>query len=237
MEEKILNIHELANLYSISIRTLQYYDEIGLLTPSRLDNGHRVYNGNEIDKLETILLLKKLGMSLDDIKIYMNTNDIKCKKKLLNSHKRAYEEEMSEIKTKIKKLDSKIKELDTINKIEFDKVYVDILPKYEHIPVTAIEKNGLKIILNIDTDIETELDSESYEFISFNQFKEIPKEKTKKAYVYYMRDNRDPNTLFMTYKKQIADMNLKINSNIYCQNHIWVREGTILYMECEVIDA
>ncbi len=237
MEDKKLNIHELANLYSISVRTLQYYDEIGLLTPNRLDNGHRVYNGNEIDKLETILLLKELGMSLDEVKDYMHTNDIKYKKKLLKNHKRAYEEEMSEIKTKIKKLDFKINELDIINKIEFDKVYVDILPKYEHIPVKAIEKNGLKIILNLETDIETELDPNDYSFISFNQFKEIPKEKTKKAYVYYMRDNREPKKLFMSFKKQIEDMNLKINSNIYCQSHIWVREGTILYIECEVIDV
>lgn len=112
-----------------------------------------------------------------------------------------------------------------------------MLPKYEHIPVNVIEKNGLKIILNVETDIETEIDPENYSFISFNQFKEIPKEKIKKAYVYYMKDNRDPNLLFSSYKKQIADRNLKINSNVYCQNHIWVREGTILYMECEVIDA
>lgn len=237
MEDKKLNVHELAELYSVSVRTLQYYDEIGLLKPSRLDNGHRVYNGNEIDKLETIILLKELGMSLDEIKIYMTTNDIKSKKKLLNSRKRIYEEEIGEIKSKVKRLDCKIKELDTINKIEFDKVYVDMLPKYEHIPVNVIEKNGLKIILNVGTDIETEIDPENYSFISFNQFKEIPKEKIKKAYVYYMKDNRDPNLLFSSYKKQIADMNLKINSNVYCQNHIWVREGTILYMECEVIDA
>ena len=61
-------ISQVADLTSISIRTLQYYDEIGLLKPSELtQSGYRLYNDEALQKLQQILFFKELGFKLKDI--------------------------------------------------------------------------------------------------------------------------------------------------------------------------
>ena len=67
---------EVAKLAGITIRTLRYYDTIGLLKPSKvLENGHRQYNTTDIEKLQLILGLKLLDFSLEDIKTYLKKPD------------------------------------------------------------------------------------------------------------------------------------------------------------------
>ena len=43
-----MKINEVAKLTGVSVRTLQYYDEIGLLIPKKLDNGYRDYSDEKI---------------------------------------------------------------------------------------------------------------------------------------------------------------------------------------------
>ena len=62
-------IHELATLSGVSTRTLRYYDEIGLLVPlKKEDTGYRVYNQQQIDRLQQILFYRQLDMPLAQIK-------------------------------------------------------------------------------------------------------------------------------------------------------------------------
>ena len=59
---------EFARLAGVSVRTIRYYDEIGLLEPSdRSDAGYRRYSDADLEDLEQILALKYLGFSLDEI--------------------------------------------------------------------------------------------------------------------------------------------------------------------------
>lgn len=59
---------QLAKVAQISVRTIQYYDKKGLLKPSQLnDNGNRIYNDTDLNKLKLILLLKSLGLPLKAI--------------------------------------------------------------------------------------------------------------------------------------------------------------------------
>ncbi|MDO4307106.1 MAG: MerR family transcriptional regulator [Eubacteriales bacterium] len=61
-------ISQVAELTGISKRTLQYYDEIGLLKPSELtQSGYRLYNDEALQKLQQILFFKELGFKLKDI--------------------------------------------------------------------------------------------------------------------------------------------------------------------------
>lgn len=63
-----MNINELSKISGVTTRTLRYYDEIGLLKPTRNDqSNYRVYNDKDLDTLEQILLYKELGFSLEDI--------------------------------------------------------------------------------------------------------------------------------------------------------------------------
>ena len=57
--EHMKTISQIAKLSGISVRTLQYYDEIGLLKPSSLsESGYRLYDEEALGKLQQILTLK-----------------------------------------------------------------------------------------------------------------------------------------------------------------------------------
>jgi DNA-binding transcriptional MerR regulator len=62
-------VGELAKLAGLTVRTLRYYDQIGLFSPSGYsDSGHRLYTEPDISRLQQLLSLKELGLSLDEIK-------------------------------------------------------------------------------------------------------------------------------------------------------------------------
>ena len=58
------SISELANMSGTSVRTLHHYDRIGLLVPSRMENGYRTYGEREVKRLQQILLWKACGIEL-----------------------------------------------------------------------------------------------------------------------------------------------------------------------------
>ena len=69
-------ISQVAKLAGISTRTLQYYDEIGLLKPSNLTpSGYRLYNDEALQKLQQILFFKELDFKLKDIRDILEKPD------------------------------------------------------------------------------------------------------------------------------------------------------------------
>ena len=64
-----LQIKEFAGLTGVSVRTLHYYDEIGLLKPSFVDeqNGYRFYDEASLERMQEILLYRELDFSLKSI--------------------------------------------------------------------------------------------------------------------------------------------------------------------------
>lgn len=64
-----MTVGEIAKKMGVTVRTLQYYDKEGLLTPSaESEGGRRLYTDKDLITLHQILSLKSLGFSLDDIK-------------------------------------------------------------------------------------------------------------------------------------------------------------------------
>lgn len=62
-----LKIGEVARRAGVSVRTLHYYEEIGLLEPVRSESGHRLYGRAAIERLQQIRSLQQLGLSLSEI--------------------------------------------------------------------------------------------------------------------------------------------------------------------------
>ncbi|MED3383304.1 MerR family transcriptional regulator [Bacillus subtilis] len=93
MSGNMLTIGQLAKRTGVSIRTLRYYDKIGLLIPTDYkEGGHRLYSYDDLILLQQIQSLKFIGFSLKDIaelleSYYLNeqqlTNSIAFKKREL----------------------------------------------------------------------------------------------------------------------------------------------------------
>jgi MerR family transcriptional regulator, thiopeptide resistance regulator len=66
-------VKQLSGLAGISVRTLHFYDEIGLLPPTRVGaNGYRRYDDQAVLRLQQILFYKELGLSLEEIKAVLD---------------------------------------------------------------------------------------------------------------------------------------------------------------------
>ncbi len=69
----MLTVNEVSKLTGVSIRTLQYYDKIGLLHPAKYtESGYRLYDDIALEKLQQILLFRELEFPLKDIKAIMD---------------------------------------------------------------------------------------------------------------------------------------------------------------------
>ena len=68
-----MTVNEVSKLTGLSVRTLQYYDRIGLLTPSgHTGAGYRLYDDTALESLQQIMLFRELEFPLKDIKAIMS---------------------------------------------------------------------------------------------------------------------------------------------------------------------
>jgi len=67
-QKKLNKIAEIARLAGVSVRTLQYYDEIGLLVADRSTKDYRLYGDKHLLRLQQILIERSFGRSLEDIR-------------------------------------------------------------------------------------------------------------------------------------------------------------------------
>lgn len=69
MQFEALRVGELARRTGLTVRALHHYDEIGLLKPSlRTEAGHRLYDADDIARLQKIVSLRQLGFSLEEVR-------------------------------------------------------------------------------------------------------------------------------------------------------------------------
>ena len=79
----MMTVNEVSKLAGVSIRTLQYYDKIGLLHPTGYtDAGYRLYDDADLERLQHILLFRELEFPLKDIKMIVNSPDFDRSKAL-----------------------------------------------------------------------------------------------------------------------------------------------------------
>ena len=91
-------IGEISELYNIGTDSLRYYEELGILHPSRGQNGYRTYHIRDLWQLNVIRDLRELGFSMDRIKDYLNHRTLATTESML-------EEELDIIKEKMAALE------------------------------------------------------------------------------------------------------------------------------------
>ena len=76
--KNLFSIGELSRQQNISRQTLIFYDKIGLFSPAYVDpdNGYRYYSASQLDYLDTICIMKRIGFSLGEIKAHMKNYTI-----------------------------------------------------------------------------------------------------------------------------------------------------------------
>lgn len=109
-----LTIGEVAERTGLSIHTLRYYDELGLLPQvKRADNGHRVFDEDILGWIHIIKCLRATQMSLSGIQrftdlAHQGIDTIAQQRALLEAHRREVEQRMCEVEAAIAMIDHKI---------------------------------------------------------------------------------------------------------------------------------
>lgn len=103
-------IKEFAELTGVSVRTLHYYDEIGLLKPSTVDeqNGYRFYNEHCLERMQEILFYRELDFPLKDIQAILSSHNYD-KQKALKEQKHLLTLKKERLERLITALDSAMK--------------------------------------------------------------------------------------------------------------------------------
>lgn len=132
MKNDLRTINEVAKLTGITVRTLHYYDEIGLLNPSDvLENGYRIYDDKCLKKLQQILFFKELGFELKKIKMILE-DDTYNEKEALENHRSLLIMKVDRLKSLIDLVDENLKGENTMSFEEFDTAEIyEHMKKYE----------------------------------------------------------------------------------------------------------
>ena len=77
MSELLLSIGEVAERIGLSLRSIRYYEEVGLAIPSaRTKGGHRLYSEADVDRLLLIMKMKPLDFSLEEMGAVFRVIDV-----------------------------------------------------------------------------------------------------------------------------------------------------------------
>ena len=133
-------IGEFSLLNKVTIKTLRYYNEIGLFIPKVIDKytGYRYYDEDQLEEFNKISKYKELGFSLEDIKKLKNNND----ESIINK-------QIEELTLQGKDIDNKLSILK--NMIRGDSMNVSFKPYREKYKI------GKRVILKNREDLENRL--------------------------------------------------------------------------------
>lgn len=140
----LAKIREISVRYNITARTLRYYEDMGLIESTRSDDyAYRLYDEAAIKRLEQILILRRLNISIKDIKRIFNTTGSEVVLEVLGKKVDSIDEEVS-LLNELKKI--VLEFIEQIRKMDFEKE-TDVKLLYEKVSdietqITNVEYNG-----------------------------------------------------------------------------------------------
>ena len=120
------SIGELATIQNISRQTLIFYDQIGLFKPAYVDaaTGYRYYSIKQLDLLDTICIMKKIGFSLKEIKAYIQNYTLADSLSLLTKQKEIIAQKINELKLLKSRIENRLYELEKIKDSDLKEVQI-----------------------------------------------------------------------------------------------------------------
>lgn len=138
----LIKIKDVTSRYNITARTLRYYEEMGLLSSIRSDDcTYRMYDENAVRRLEQILILRKLNISIKDIQRVFTTSGSEVVLEVLGK--------------KVQNIDDEVALLH-----ELKEIVLDFIHEIEQ--VNFADNSDIKLLYNKAKDIETQLVSIDY---------------------------------------------------------------------------
>lgn len=157
-----MKIKELENLLSISRSNIRFYEKQGLFSPERKDNNYREYTEQDIEVLKKIIVFRKMGFSVEEIKLIQN-NELPFAEAISNAQHRI-EDEIEQLNGSLKLIKQVAKENSSFDEIDINEHWNAI---------SESEKLGEKFVDICKDFLQLELSSFDYmwKYIFFYDFK------------------------------------------------------------------
>lgn len=125
------SIGQLAQLFDIPVATLRYYDEIGLLTPARVDphSHYRYYGTPQFERLSTIKYLRALGMSLATIADFFAARELPKLTHMLTTQNQQIEMQLRLLTAVQQRINNRLAQIEMAQTANFDRTERVILPE------------------------------------------------------------------------------------------------------------
>ena len=157
-----MKIKELENILSISRSNIRFYEKQGLFSPERKDNNYREYTEQDIEVLKKIIVFRKMGFTVEEIKLIQN-NELPFAEAIASAQHRI-EDEIEQLNGSLKL----IKQVAQVNS-SFDEIDID----EQWNKINESEKFGEKFVDICKDFFEFELNSFDlmWKYIFFHDFK------------------------------------------------------------------
>jgi DNA-binding transcriptional MerR regulator len=98
------NVAELAELAGVTVKALHHYDRLGLLRPRRSNAGYRLYVARDLERLEQIVALKSIGLTLEQIRVVLD-GDVHALASALRDQRQTLERKRAELTRAIRAIE------------------------------------------------------------------------------------------------------------------------------------
>ena len=141
----MIKIGDFARLSQVSVVTLRYYDELGLLKPVKVDQftGYRFYSADQLPRLNRILALKDLGFSLEQIKLMLAEGlTLEQLRGMLTIQRNEVEKRLFDEQERLSRIEARLRQIELEDK----------MPKYDvvikTVPAMLVAARRVKIPTN-----------------------------------------------------------------------------------------
>lgn len=148
---KQYTVKQVARLAGVTVRTLHFYDEIGLLTPAyKGENGYRYYEKEQLLGLQQILFYRELNVPLEQIRAIMTSPGFD-RLNTLKAHRARLENELKRYRKLIRTIDGTIAELNGKKTMANEQIFEGFSPeKQKQYEKDLVERFGPGVQAKID---------------------------------------------------------------------------------------
>lgn len=215
---------ELAKLTGISKQLLLYYDKNDIFSPNHVDeNGYRYYHLSQYFTLQIIVSLRKLGLSLKEIKIYLKNKDLNLLHEIYQNKLHEYQEKVRALKSLEEIIQEKITSLQEIKNFPLNQILLEIqeeelLYLSDKISFQKPIKQRMKILANHMLPVFSCATFQDYLMGFFYNSDEFLSQNKLTTYNVFIKANSNLN--YTNPQKFIKEKGLYLS--LYCHAHYGV---------------
>lgn len=138
-KKTLFSIGEMARLFHMNIRTLRYYDEIGVLKPEYVneETNYRYYSTVQFERLNTIKYLRALDVPLEKILIFLNEKEISTILSIFEEQRESVLKKQEQLSRIEKKITNRMEQIEAALTAPYGQVIVKQIPQRE---IVLLEK-------------------------------------------------------------------------------------------------